>query len=262
MNVFPQLSSLTMCQFPYERSSIYRTAANLLLNLGAITYSDPGGHSIEWRLRLRDLDDNERAALEALFNATHGMLDTFTFLDPMDNLLVYSEDFTAGSWAKDPGIVLMPGVPDPLGTVRATRVMNTAQAPGRLYQTANIAGWFYYTFSLHLRSSTNAVATLLLGPASTPAGKQHAAGQAWERILHSGKVASQEQAAVAGVELAPGGEVDLFGCQMEAQLTASEYKKTAAAGGIYTRARFAHDELTWTTTGAGQHSTNLTVVSQ
>ena len=43
--------------------------------------------------------------------------------------------------------------------------------------------------------------------------------------------------------------VDLFGMQVEAQLGPSDYKMTGASGGVYSKARFAADQLTVTAQG-------------
>ncbi len=52
-----------------------------------------------------------------------------------------------------------------------------------------------------------------------------------------------------GAQLGAGASVDLFGMQVEAQLAASDYKMTGAAGGVYSKARFASDQITVTAQG-------------
>jgi hypothetical protein len=52
-----------------------------------------------------------------------------------------------------------------------------------------------------------------------------------------------------GAQLTAGASVDLFGMQVEAQLAASDYKMTTVRGGVYSKARFAEDQITVTAQG-------------
>ena len=70
------------------------------------------------------------------------MWQTFTFLDPAGNLLARERDFGAAAWTNGALIALTPGISDPLGTTRATRVINAGIGGGVGGADAGGAGEF------------------------------------------------------------------------------------------------------------------------
>lgn len=119
MLYYPQLTAGALSQFPVTRSTNMRTISNQLASGFTIRMSDTGYQKVQWRLRYSSLTDGERSAIESLFEASEGQLNTFTFLDPTDNLLMWSEDWTQMVWTADPLLQVTGGVPDALGA--ATR---------------------------------------------------------------------------------------------------------------------------------------------
>ena len=123
MLVFPQLSTGTTGQFPLLRTKTRRTVINALADGRTVRYADGFGE-VSWDLDLGELSSSEREAVEALFVASEGRLRSFTFLDPADNLLEQSEALTNAAWTKDPFLSVTAGIGDPLGTERATHLVN------------------------------------------------------------------------------------------------------------------------------------------
>ena len=97
---------------------------------------------LAWEMQATGLTLAEWNAIEALFEATSGMWQTFTFLDPAGNLLAHSENFGAGAWTNGALIELTAGIGDPLGTTRATRVVNAGEAAEAVTQTLACRGIF------------------------------------------------------------------------------------------------------------------------
>ncbi len=95
--------------------------------------ADPNDGSMRWQLQYSGLTDAEWGSIEELFEAAEGRLTTFTFLDPIDNLFVWSENWTNLVWTADPLLQLVSGVQDPLGTTNAMQVTNTAQTSATHY---------------------------------------------------------------------------------------------------------------------------------
>ena len=87
-------------------------------------------------------DAGEWTAIETLFQAASGRWQTFTFLDPAGNLLLQSEEFGAAAWTNGALIQLTPGIGDPLGTTRATQVVNAGSGGGRGGADAGGSGEF------------------------------------------------------------------------------------------------------------------------
>src|SRR5207244_9174402 len=91
MQCFPQLLTGASSQYPIQKRNSTRTIRNRCLDGREIKLADPAGSSIEWQLTFQELVDAEIASLLGFFVGTEGSLGTFTFLDPTDNLLAWSE---------------------------------------------------------------------------------------------------------------------------------------------------------------------------
>src|SRR6266852_7554551 len=125
MLVFPQLATGAAALYPVLRQTRARTVVNSLADGRTVIYQDADGGFEEWELRATGLTGDEKTAIEALFAATLGRLTTFTFLDPAGNLLARSEEFGDPVWTNGPALQLTAGAPDPFGTTRAMRAVNT-----------------------------------------------------------------------------------------------------------------------------------------
>ena len=91
--MFPQLVTGASALYPVTKSSIQRTVVNTLGDGSTVVFADPDAAAMAWELHASGLTLAEWNAIEALFQATSGMWQTFTFLDPTGNLLLQSEDF-------------------------------------------------------------------------------------------------------------------------------------------------------------------------
>src|SRR5260370_15415366 len=115
MTYFPQLLTGASGQFPILKRNVTRTIRNQCLDGREIKLADPAASSLEWQLAFRELTDAEIASLLQFFLNVEGPLNTFTFLDPVDNLLQWSAPFHQAAWQKDPLLQLTGGAPDPAG---------------------------------------------------------------------------------------------------------------------------------------------------
>ena len=130
MLVFPQLATGASALYPVTRRNVTRTVVNALGDGSTVVLGDPDAGMREWELRATGLTLNEWTAIDTLFQAVTGRFATFTFLDPFGNLLLRSEEFGDPAWDNSPLIQLTAGVSDPLGTTRATQVVNAGSAAG------------------------------------------------------------------------------------------------------------------------------------
>src|SRR5437870_5540578 len=102
MPCFPQLLTGASSQYPLRKRSAYRTVRNLCLDGREVKLADPAATTIDWALTFQELIDDEITGLRDFFVRMEGSLGTFTFLDPTDNLLAWSEEFDEAPWQKDP----------------------------------------------------------------------------------------------------------------------------------------------------------------
>jgi hypothetical protein len=254
---FPQLSSGATGQFPIARQRLARTVVNQSVQDYQVRLADPGYAITEWNLSFQEISDQELAALEALFQAVEGSLTPFTFLDPVDNLLAWSEQQNQAVWQADPLLVLTGGVADPMGGTNAYQISNPTGATLTLQQSIAGPASLDYCLSLYACSSQSAQVWLVRGSEISA----YAIGAEWARLISAGQLQDSAESISFGVALDPGATVNVFGIQVEAQTTASLYKPTTETGGVYPNARFKGDTMTIATVGPGRNSCELDIVN-
>jgi hypothetical protein len=261
MHHYPQLTSGSICQLPVSQRTSIRTVSNELAGGDTIRMADPGDQVMRWQLQYSGLTDAEWSSIEQLFAASEGRLSTFTFLDPTDNLLMWSEDWTKAVWTADPLIQIVNGNQDPLGGSNAAQLTNTAQTTQRIVQDIAGASWFQYCFSVYLRSDVAAVVQMVVSAGGHDSLTAISVGPAWKRAIASGILAIVQDGLVFGVELPSGVRIQAFGAQVEAQTGAGQYKKTIDRGGVYSNTRFDSDSLTINTNAPNQNSGTVSLYS-
>lgn len=252
---FPQLNTGANVQFPVRRRIVRRTVLTEQPGGSVVKLADPDAAYAEWTLAFEGLTSDEMGAIEALFASCEGRRGEFVFLDPLDNLLAWSDEFTADVWNKDSGLWLGGGYLDPLGGTSATRVGGA----GEMHQTIAAPSSLQYCFSIWARSDTAAELALIARAGAEERVRTVTANTAWQRFEYSTRLETAGDAITFGVRLAGGSEIELFGAQVDAQVAASRYKRTASRAGVYQAARFANDELEITTHGPNSHSCRLRV---
>jgi hypothetical protein len=261
MLYYPQLTTGAVAQFPVTRTTNMRAVANQLASGFTIRLADTGAQKVQWRLRYSSLTDGERSSIEELFEGSEGQLNTFTFLDPTDNLLMWSEDWTQTVWAADPLLQVTAGLPDPLGGTGAMQLTNTGQAAQQIIQHTDGSSSFLYCYSVYVRSNVPATVQLVVTATGQTFLKAASTGTSWMRVTTSGSLAVQQDGVGFGVQLPAGAQVDMFGAQVEAQPEAGLYKKTIDRGGVYSSTRFSSDLLAFTATAPNQNSCQVDLIS-
>src|SRR5580698_749355 len=255
--VFPQLLTGASALYPVTLKLIQRTVVNALGDGSTVVFADPDAAATGWELHASGMTLAEWTAVETLFLATSGMWRTFTFLDPTGNLLEQSEDFGAGAWTSGGLIELTTGVVDPLGTTRATGVINAGEAVEAVAQTLAVPGNYSYCLSVWARTDGASSVKLMIGSTS----KTFALTSAWQQISLVVNLGTSATSVTFGAQLAVGASVNLFGMQVEAQLAASDYKMTTTQGGVYPNARFGADRFTVTAQGTDVYDAVIQIVN-
>jgi hypothetical protein len=258
MLVFPQLSTGASVLYPVRKRTARRSVVNLSEDGHSDVLSDPDAAFTAWELRASGLTLTEWTAIDALFQQTSGKWGSFTFLDPTGNLLAQSESFASTVWTNEPLLQLTPGIADPLGTARATRITNGGQADGAISQTLPVPGNFHYCLSVWARTTSGS--RVRLGAANVT--KSFALTGQWQRVFVSGNPGQTGATSVAfSAQVDAAGSVELFGMQAEAQWGPSDYKQTGTRGGVYSRARFDTDQLTVTAQAADFYDAIIPIVN-
>lgn len=257
MSWFPQISSGSIAQFPVTRSRVWRAILNDLESGEQITLPDTTAGQIEWKLSFQDLTAEESSNLSALFTASQGSFSAFTFVDPLANLLGWSEDLTQPNW--QPGLLQTAGgMTDPLGTKRASSISNTSAGTQAMQQTLGVPGGYVACFSMWIRSNSPGTVTLQRDNTQSIV----TAGMAWTRQFVSVRGVAGATQSTFSIALAPGQVIDVWGLQVEAQPYPSPYKQTGAPLGIYEETFFEDDELHVTSKSVGLSSCEVCLISR
>ena len=257
MLYFPQLPSGAVSHYPIQKRRTQRTIVNDCQDGREIRLADAGAAQVAWNLAYGTLADAELAMLEQFFQSTEGSLNSFTFLDPTANLLLWSESLGNGAWAASSFLQLTGNLTDALGGTNATRITNPTGSEGTLMQTLNAPEWFTYCLSVYARASQSGSITLKRQAASGT----YATQPGWKRITFAGQSQGTAGTVAVGLGVPAGQSVDVFGLQLDAQPGASRYRQTFSNAGVYANARFATDTFGMTTSAPNRHSCALRIVA-
>jgi hypothetical protein len=222
---------------------------------------DPPDGVIQWQLTYSGLTDSEWTLIEQLFEAVEGRLNTFTFLDPLSNLLIWSEDWTKPVWTPGPMLTVSAGLPGPNGVNNAVELTNTSQAAQRISQTISAASSFQYSFSTYVRSDAVCDVELVASADGEESLNTVSVGTSWTRVGTAVSLSKHQDGITFGLRLPAGVRLEAFGAQAEAQPAVGQYKKSIDRGGVYMRTRFASDTLRRTTRAPNQNSCVVGLVS-
>jgi hypothetical protein len=261
MRFFPQLSSGAGGQFPLRRRQVRRTVVNETEDGRRIKLADDAAGSTEWDLVFAGLKGSEAAAMEQFFAGGEGLLGSFTFLDPAANLLAWSEKLDDAAWQPAPLLQIAGGIADPLGTQRATSLVNPTGAALKIEQVLNAPEWFVYALSVYARSSGGSRLRLVRSSGSSSEGAVKELTTQWQRHVLPGKFTGTGETVRFALEVEAGGSVEVFGVQVEAQPGASGYKRTFSRGGVYPNSRFGQDDIEITAEGVNWSSMRVAIVA-
>jgi len=258
---FPHLASGATVQFPLRRTSRWRTIATETADGRRIKAADDRSPMVAWRCVYRALSDQEIQQIKELFRSCGGRLLEFTFADPNENLLKWSEDFSKASWERPPWGTVEPGGADPLGGQGAWRLTNSGATPARFGQRVAIPGYYVCTFTLYVRSDTVGWIRLARTADGAEEYTDVRVDAAWKRAAWRTQLTVAGEASVFACELEAGQTVEVFGAQVEAQPHPSEYKRTFSRCGLYSQCRFAQDEIQIVCQGPNDHDVTLELES-
>ena len=262
MEYFPQMWSGCIAQYPLRKELRTRTAQTELADGSAVKWPDSQAGEVHWSFLARQLDAGEKSAIENLFRTSEGSLKTFTFLDPLANLLRWSEELSETVWHRDALVSLAAGVSDPVGGTGATSVVNAGQAEQELGQTIALPAWFGYCFSFQARSASGTRLRVQRRSGTTIQEASLAVAGEWARCQSAGSIGTLDESMTFSIILAPNSQVDIYGLQVEAGPGASSYMKTSDRSGTYPETRFEHDYLDCVASGPGEFDIRIELASR
>lgn len=261
MRYFPQLETRTAGQYPLRRERHERVVRHESLDGRLRSYYDPQGARVFWTLEYAGLTDGERGAIDTLFDACEGRLETFVFLDPAANLLKWSEDYEQGVWTVGPGIDVTAGLPDPWETTRATMLVNTGAANLAIAQTIPGSGQHQYCFSVYAAGGGTPV-TMRIDSGGVVRERTVRPKLEWSRYTFAARPGTDAETVTFSLILPPQSQIQVAGMQAEAQPAAGGYRRTNSRSGVYLNARFAEDRLAWTQQAPNNNAAAIRIESR
>lgn len=240
---YPQLASGAVSQYPIKKTGAVRTVKNILPDGSMILYRDPNGSQCFWDLSYADLGPADMQALQDHFNSCGGPLRAFTFIDPTENMLVWSSDLRLPPWQCGSSLQLNPGVSDPDGGLEGFSVTNLGQANSEISQTLIVPAGYQYCLSVYARSSVGSQLTLTRRGSSAEESSTFTVDSTWKRLISSGRLEDSSVGFSAALSMGAGQQFELYGVQLEPQLAPSRYRRTSQSGGVYANVHWAVDEL-------------------
>lgn len=263
MLVFPQLSTGATAQYPIRRHRSERAVFNISEDGSVIALWDQAAGQVKWNLSFTGLTDQEIADLSSFHELCEGPLQPFLFLDPTSNLLAYSESFTQPVWQANSLLSFTPGITDPYGTTRATKLQNNSLGNLSLTQTCTVPGYTNCVLSVYARSDgPSSGVSITRSDGSTVESTPLEIGPSWLRFsLSSAFASSISNSCEFSITIPPGETMDLFGFQLEAQPIAGTYLMTSAQAGVFPNTRFDGNQIVVTATGLGESSLSISLLS-
>ncbi len=263
MLYFPQLFTGAMSQFPIRKTRAQRIISSISEDGHRFAIPDESGGTIGWELSFSEISDDEMNQLSSFFSATEGRLQSFTFFDPISNLLFWSENLDHPVWQKSSFLQIAGGIADPLGSTRATQITDAGAGDLALVQTLNTPGNASCCFSVYARSDSSGSLSLSRTSGTASDALRFSLSTEWKRFtLSSSLAAGDPTSSDFGVGFGAGASVDVFGLQVEAQPGSSMYWPSFADSGVFPDARFDNDAITFTAAGPNRNSCSVKVITR
>lgn len=257
---YPQLSSGALVQYPIRKTQLFRTIKNILPDGNMLLSVDSGYSHRLWTLSYIDLSLSDIQALQGHFAACSGPLRAFTFIDPTDNMLLWSSDLSQPVWQNPSAtITVHGGAADPFGGSSAFTITNNGESAEGLTQTLSVPSNFNYCFSIYLANVQETSATLIRSGSSTTQTASGRVSQGWTRLVSAGRLNDSGTEFAVGLRLSPGQQLTAFGPQLEAQPAPSPYRSTAQSSGVYPDSHWAVEQLPIAATAPDLFSTTFTI---
>ncbi len=239
--LFPQLVTGAVAQFPIAKEYLPATALNIQEDGTRYRYSDPDPIRMAWTLRYRHLTSTEVNLLETFFQTTLGPVIPFTFLDPSNNLLAWSEDLNNAIWQKSP--LLNASGTTFSGAGSATQILSCPNSA---------------TLCLSVLARADQPAQLSLTLADTTSQFTVAAGWTQYFVTRTGSGGATTTDATVS---SGGSSLQIAKVMVSAQPAPGGYMPTNDIAGVMTNTRFDQNSLAITAEGVNDFSCDIRLIS-
>lgn len=241
--IFPQLSLGSSVQYPFSKAIQRRTIVNVLQDGSIVSLPDSAASKTRWELQYSGLNETDVLSIRSHFDSCCGPLLPFTFIDPTGNSFGWSSDLTNRVWNRSAYVKVEGGNPDPTGANNAFSLVNNGQNTEEFCQVVQIPCNYVSCFSVYVSSPSEESLVVVRRGASAVDETTLLVKNGWTRIETTNQMNDGGQALTAGLKLASGQALSVFGPQIEAQPKSSCYRPTAIQSAVYLNCFWATDEL-------------------
>ncbi|GEM_PF-1067923 len=257
LEIFPTIFTL-----PLSREERFTSRVNRMPDYSELRAQDQSTPLSRWNLQFGPLTDAEATTLQSFYASCNGGYDSFAFLDPLDNLLQWSENFAQAPWqATTPsGLSIASGIADPLGGSAAQSLTNTSGAVNTISQalavnpqgmTLTASVWLIGSSAVTLRVSdggSQSVSTILSLTGT------------WKRYSVTGVFAATGSQIVWSVDLPVGGSAEFFGAQLVVAPGPGAYARTTTVSGFHPNCCFDSQNFSHRVIAPSQNQVSVSIV--
>jgi hypothetical protein len=229
--VFP-----TRFTLPLSREARFTSRVSRTPDFTEMRAADQATTLFRWDLQVGPLTDADATSLQAFYASCNGGYQSFVFLDPLDNLLNWSEDFAQSCWLKTipSSLRIAGGGTDPLGGSAAQTLTNTVGSVNTISQTltANPQGTTL-TASVWLIGLGAPVTLRLSDGGSQNFATTVSPGPSWQRYFVIGAFAASGSQITWAADLPANGSAQFFGAQLVATRGPGTYTRTTTVSGFH-----------------------------
>ncbi len=254
----PSLDNGMLAQLPVRLQMRRIAPANRFAD-GSILYAASEAKlQYNWTLRYENLNPQEWGRFADFFAATQSTNASFSFYDPMGNLLAQSSNLQSSVWIAPSALTVAPF--SDAEVAGAFILTNPSSQPLTLTQSSGIAGPFETCFSVMSRWDGGAGISLSLSDGATARTLAFRAG-AWSRnhIVMRGGTSSASR--TAGIVVPAQTQLIVAAPQLEIASQPNAYVETGAQSGVFASAWLAQKQFDLHSPAPGAHSTTLYIES-
>jgi hypothetical protein len=254
---FPSLFTL-----PLGRESRFTSRINRTPDYTEMRAQDQTGPLFRWNLQIGPISDAEATTLQSFYANCDGGYQTFAFLDPLDNLLQWSEDFTQSCWqsTSPSSLLVTSGGTDPLGGTGAQTLANSSVSVNTVSQSlaANPQG-MTLTASVWLTGSAPITLRVSDGGSQNFAAIVSPSGS-WQRYKVTGTFAASGSQIVWAADLPTNSGAEFFGAQLVSTPGPGAYTRTTTVSGFHPNCCFDSQALAHRVMAPNQNQVSVSIL--
>jgi hypothetical protein len=255
---FPALDNGMLAHLPVELSIEKITRATRFPDGSLLFAASEARTRYSWLLRYENLNPQEWQRLLDFITASKRGASSFTFYDPIGNLLAQSNNLEDSIWLASPGLTV-----DPIldaDQSNAFILTNATAQPLALSQSVSIAGPFTTCFSLRAKWAGGANFSLALSDAAQTSSVSRSA-TAWAR--HHVRLTSSgaPETRMVSIVVPPTTQIIVAAPQLEIAAHPGVPLETGAQSGVFPNSWLAQKSFDTRSAAPGAHSITLRIES-